>query len=128
MRRVFTLSLLAVACAGSAMAQSNVTLFGIVDTNIGWGKGSITSLKREGTGGFAGSRLGVRGTEDLGGGLRASFVLEHGFNSDDGTTAPVFWNRQAYVGLSGDCNALLSAIGDSGAMIPMRHSSIFKSR
>ena len=101
MRRFLTLSLLAVASAGSAVAQSNVTLFGVLDNNIGWGKGSVSSIKRMGSGGFLGSRLGFRGTEDLGGGLRASFVLEHGFNSDDASATPVFWNRQAYVGLGG---------------------------
>ncbi len=101
MLRVLTLSLVAATLAGSALAQSSVTTFGVVDTNIGWGKGSITSLKREGTGGYLGSRLGFRGTEDLGGGLKATFILEHGFNSDDGSTAAVFWNRQALVGLAG---------------------------
>lgn len=101
MLRALTFSLVAAACAGSAMAQSTVTVFGVMDTNIGWGKGSLTSLKRVHTGGLAGSRLGFRGTEDLGGGLRANFVVEHGLNSDDGSATPVFWNRQALVALSG---------------------------
>ncbi|MDP0941411.1 porin, partial [Klebsiella quasipneumoniae] len=53
------------------------------------------------------SRLGVRGTEDLGGGLKAAFNLEHGFNSDTGSLqtfgspANTFWSRQANVELSG---------------------------
>lgn len=91
-----------VALAGSAMAQtasSNVTLFGIIDTNFTYGSGSLTKQRGIGTGGLAGSRLGVRGAEDLGDGWRASFVIEHGFTSDIGTAAAVFWNRQVLVGL-----------------------------
>lgn len=91
--------------ASPALAQSagsNVSLYGILDANIGYGKGSISSAKQIGTGGFAGNRIGVRGTEDLGGGLRAMFTLEHGFNGDTGTAASgsVFWNRQVWVGVS----------------------------
>ncbi len=92
------------ALVGSASAQtpsaSSVTLYGVIDTNVGWGKGSIDSNKRMGSGGFAGSRIGVRGVEDLGGGLRALYTVEHGFESDVGTAAAVFWNRQSFVGLS----------------------------
>ena len=110
MIRSLTLGLLAVAsavCASSALAQSSVTVFGILDNNIGWGKGSVTSLKRLGTGGYLGSRLGFRGTEDLGGGLRAVFLIEHGMNSDDGTATATFWNRQTYVGLAGGFGEVL---------------------
>lgn len=107
MFRILALGLLAIAGAGSAVAQSSVTTFGIIDNNVGWGKGSLTSLKRLGTGGYLGSRLGFRGTEDLGGGLRAVFMLEHGINSDDGTATAVFWNRQTYVGLAGGFGELL---------------------
>lgn len=91
------------ALAGAASAQSNVTLFGVIDTDLTYGKGSLTSVKAVGTGGYAGSRIGVRGVEDLGGGLRAAFVVEHGFSSDTGTqaTSAAFWNRQTHVGLSG---------------------------
>lgn len=101
MHRKFTLALSAFVVAGSAAAQSNVTVFGVIDNNFGWGKGSLTSAKRIGNSGYLGSRLGFRGTEDLGGGLRANFMLEHGFNSDEGSATAVFWNRQVFVGLSG---------------------------
>lgn len=87
--------------SGSAAAQSSVTVYGVVDTNVTYGHGSLRSDKAVGTGGLAGSRLGFRGTEDLGGGLRANFAFEHGFNSDIGTAAAVFWNRQSLVGLAG---------------------------
>jgi predicted porin len=107
MCRNFILGVLAIACAGTAVAQSNVTVFGVIDNNIGWGKGSLTSQKQVGTGGYLGSRLGFRGVEDLGGGLRAVFMLEHGLNSNNGTTTAVFWNRQTYVGLTGGFGEVL---------------------
>jgi predicted porin len=91
------------AIAGHAAAQSTVTVYGVIDNNLTYGKGSIRSEKAVGTGGLAGSRLGFRGTEDLGGGLRANFVIEHGLNSDTGVAAggATFWNRQSYLGLAG---------------------------
>lgn len=107
MSRNFSLGLLACVCAGSAWAQSNVNVFGVVDNNIGWGKGSLSSQKRVGTGGYLGSRLGFRGSEDLGNGLKAVFLMEHGFNSNNGTATTVFWNRQTYVGLTGGFGELL---------------------
>jgi len=78
-------ALAVLAASGAAMAQSSVTLFGIVDAAYGVGKGSIsnkTSLKNSG---YNSSRLGFRGVEDLGGGLKAGFHLEAGVNNDDGT-------------------------------------------
>lgn len=73
------------AFAGAASAQSSVTLFGIVDLNarsVDNGAGTIRSLSTDGN---ASSRLGFRGVEDLGGGLRAGFWLEAGFDASNGT-------------------------------------------
>jgi predicted porin len=76
------------AFAGTAQAQSSVTLFGVVDTNIthinasGNPEGSRTF---EDNSGINSSRIGVRGTEDLGGGLKAGFWLEAGINSNNGS-------------------------------------------
>ncbi|MBK7613231.1 MAG: porin [Burkholderiales bacterium] len=108
MNRTLIASLALAAFAGSAAAQSNVTAYGVVDANVGWGSGSISTNKLVGTDGLAGSRLGFRGTEDLGGGLRANFLVEHGFKSFDGAAASAasFWNRQVYVGLAGSWGAL----------------------
>jgi predicted porin len=82
-------SLLALAAltafAGVASAQSSVTLFGIVDLNARSVKND-TSRKTLSQDGIASSRLGFRGVEDLGGGLRAGFWLEAGINPDTGTT------------------------------------------
>ncbi len=87
-------SLLALAAltafAGAASAQSSVTLFGVVDLsaknvthNTAAGSVSLKSLSQDG---IASSRLGFRGVEDIGGGMRAGFWLEAGVNPDIGGT------------------------------------------
>jgi predicted porin len=81
--------------AGAASAQSSVTLFGVVDTDITRGTGSIASVTRLSNSGISSSQLGFRGTEDLGGGLSASFWLEAGHNSDDGSGQGTNTNNQA---------------------------------
>lgn len=91
------------AIAGNAAAQSSVTLSGIADAAVrsvrNEGVGSIDSLI---SGGSASSRLVVRGTEDLGGGLWAGFHLEHGIALDTGTPASSaqFWDRRATLSLA----------------------------
>ena len=86
------------AAAGVASAQSSVTLFGVVDVNYahGSGNGAGSSDKSQLTdSGYNSSRLGFRGTEDLGGGLSASFWLEAGINPDNGTGDVTSANNQA---------------------------------
>ncbi len=93
-----TLVALAVlAVSGAAMAQSSVTLYGIADMMVHKDKGSDMQMT---SGGIGGSRWGVMGTEDLGGGLAANFLFEQGIDLENGATAGGF-NRQAYLGLSG---------------------------
>jgi predicted porin len=109
---VLAASLLAGA---GAHAQSSVTLFGIADSSLTYGKGSVSSRRQLGAGNLSGSRLGFRGSEDLGGGLRANFWLEAGMANDSGsgsatntnnqasgagTSAGLTFNRTSYVGLS----------------------------
>lgn len=99
-----SLFVLAVAtlAAGTAAAQSTVTLFGIVDASARYVKnGSAGSQKQLASGGLSTSRLGFRGVEDLGGGLRAGFHLEAGINPDTGTTDAKFFGRRATVSLLG---------------------------
>ena len=93
-------------CSASAMpahAQSSVTVFGIMDAAVrhvtNEGRGNIDSLV---SGSNSTSRLGFRGTEDLGGGLSASFHLEHGLLLDTGTPASAtqFWDRRSTVSLA----------------------------
>ena len=103
-------SLLAVAVAAAlpaaAFAQSNVQLYGIVDAFLEYSNDAANAsgdaeIKLQ-NGLQSGSRLGVRGSEDLGGGLSANFMLEHRLNVDDGAqSAAAFWHGQARVGLKG---------------------------
>jgi predicted porin len=100
-------SLLALAAlgafAGVAHAQSSVTLYGIIDEgfNINTNAGG-KHLYNLSSGVMQGSRWGLRGTEDLGGGLKAIFVLENGFDVNTGKLGQggLEFGRQAYVGLS----------------------------
>ncbi|XUW88087.1 porin [Burkholderia sp. M6-3] len=100
-------SLLALAAlgafAGVAHAQSSVTLYGIIDEgfNINTNSGG-KHLYNLSSGVMQGSRFGLRGTEDLGGGLKALFVLENGFDVNNGKLGQggLMFGRQAYVGLS----------------------------
>ena len=93
------LAVLAVAGTTAAMAQSSVTLYGRVNTTVERQKVGDVST----TGLFNNSsRFGFKGTEDLGGGLKAGFQLESGFNSDTGAAASTFFGRQSEVNLSGN--------------------------
>ena len=79
------LALAVLAASGAAMAQSSVTLYGVADTGVTYIGGNEDVYGLTATGGNTNSRLGFRGVEDLGGGLKASFQLEAGINIDDGT-------------------------------------------
>lgn len=96
-------AVLASAIAVPVQAQSSVTVFGIMDAAArhvsNEGRGSISSLV---SGSNSTSRLGFRGSEDMGGGLSAGFHLEHGLLLDSGTPASAtqFWDRRATVSLA----------------------------
>ena len=89
------------AFAGGAQAQTSVTLFGVVDAALGsissTNAGRVTGLSSSG---ISSSRFGVRGTEDLGGGMRAGFWLEAGVNNDSGSFGGTSTNNQT-TGASG---------------------------
>ncbi|WP_321957661.1 porin [Paraburkholderia bannensis] len=99
-------SLLALAALGvvanAAHAQSSVTLYGIIDEgfNINTNTGGKHSYSLA-SGVMQGSRFGFRGSEDLGGGLKTLFVLENGFDVNNGKLGQggLMFGRQAYVGL-----------------------------
>lgn len=100
MMKLSRLMLAAVAVCGTSavMAQSSVTIYGRVNTTIEHqktGKESKTGMFNNN------SRIGFKGVEDLGNGLKAGFQLEAGFNSDDGSDALAF-KRQSEVNLSGN--------------------------
>lgn len=87
------------AFAGAASAQSSVTLYGRVDLSIGKNPGSSAKYMANGSG----SRVGLRGVEDLGGGLSALFNIEHRYDADTGrqSNAQRFWTGRSIVGLQG---------------------------
>jgi predicted porin len=94
------------AFAGSAVAQSSVTLYGVADANFTSQKGynaagASQRLNAIGSGGLQGSRWGLRGTEDLGGGARATFTLESGYSIDTGNSGQGnrLFGRHAWVGV-----------------------------
>lgn len=100
--KTYALSALALAASSAAFAQSSgpqVTLYGTLDANVQLLDGAARQTRVQ-SGGLSGSRFGLRGHEDLGGGLKAFFTLESGINVDDGSYGQgSFWGRQAYVGL-----------------------------
>ena len=115
-------ALAVLAASGAAMAQSSVTLYGIADlwvgvvsnennaesVKAGAGTGSISQTMME-SGGVNGSRWGLRGSEDLGGGLKANFNLQAGINLDTGagaSTVATAFSRQSWVGFSGGFGAV----------------------
>lgn len=99
------LALAVLAASGVAMAQSSVTLYGVVDTGVTYlnGKENRTGLTH--VGGNVNSRIGFRGVEDLGGGVKATFNLESGLSADDGKNymneTGLAFNRTSTVGLAG---------------------------
>lgn len=112
---------LAVLAAGTAQAQSSVTIYGIVDTGVAYtNKANTTAVPGGKTGSqlsmvsgiVQGSRLGFKGVEDLGSGLKAVFQLETGFANDTGAlqsdkgTSTLF-RRKSVVGLSGNFGTVL---------------------
>lgn len=100
------------AFAGAASAQTNVTIYGIVDAAITRTDTNVSSatwsLDSSGQFNKNGSRLGFKGSEDLGGGLSAIFTLENGFAADNGTLqqGSRLFGRQAFVGLQGNFGAV----------------------
>ena len=98
------IALAVLAASGAAMAQSSVTLFGIVDTAVGYvdnANAAGDSVYGLSTSGNATSRLGFRGVEDLGGGLKAGFWLEGEIFGDDGNAAGFNFTRRSTVSLMG---------------------------
>ncbi len=99
MKRSIFLAALATLTSGAALAQSSVTVYGRLNVSAERQKDGDTTLNVLQNNA---SRIGFKGTEDLGGGLKASFLIEHGFNADTGTQSQsAFWGRESWVGLEG---------------------------
>ncbi|MBX3607068.1 MAG: porin [Piscinibacter sp.] len=111
MKRSIALAAVATLASGAALAQSNVTIYGRLNVSVERQK--QVSILDAGEGGFvtqerdiwalqnASSRIGFKGSEDLGGGLKAFFLIEHGFNVDTGAASGAMWGRESNVGLEG---------------------------
>ncbi|QTD46233.1 porin [Ottowia testudinis] len=105
------IALAVLGASGVAMAQSSVTLYGVADAGVGKVKyGAPAGNDANGKNQFianstmnnGNSRVGVRGVEDLGGGLKAGFNFETGLDLDNGNADAVFWQRNANMWLGGN--------------------------
>lgn len=99
------IALAVLAASGAAMAQSSVSIYGIVDAAIHKDKNADAAMI---DGAVDSSRIGFKGTEDLGGGLKAHFVLEQGLKIDTGAAANATqaFSRETSVGFSGGFGAV----------------------
>lgn len=99
------IALAVLGASGFAMAQSSVTLYGVADAGIGKAKSAGDAKVNMQSGGMMNngtSRLGVRGVEDLGGGLKAGFNFETGLSLENGKENDPFWQRAANLWLGGN--------------------------
>lgn len=113
--KLFAAAVAALA-AGGAYAQSSVTLYGVVDAGVEYqnhqpnqlGQTGSHDVVRLNSGNMSGSRWGLRGVEDLGGGLKGVFVLESGFSVDTGVSGQSnrLFGRQAFVGVQSQFGTL----------------------
>ena len=105
MKHIIAAGVAGLVITSGAWAQSSVTLFGSLDAGIAYisNVGGHTKWIQE-QGNMQPDRWGLRGVEDLGGGLHTVFQLENGFYTNTGNFAKAgtLWNRQAYVGISSD--------------------------
>ena len=118
------IAIAALAAVGAASAQSSVTMYGLADVNLGYSKDTVTVTTPDGSdkltnrktgfqsGGLQGSRLGVKGVEDLGNGLKAVFNYELGFDAINGAFTDnskdgIGFSRRAVVGLQGGFGSVL---------------------
>ena len=102
-KKLIALGMMAFVGAPAAAAQSNVAVYGIVDAYIGYAKAGDNKRLGVDSGGLYGSRLGFRGTEDLGNGLKAVFTLEYSITVDENESVGggPLRARQQFVGLQG---------------------------
>jgi predicted porin len=98
---IIALAALAALAGGSVQAQSSVTLYGVIDAAVAHGSGNVSSKTQLKSSGYNSSHFGIRGTEDLGGGLSASFALEAGVNNDNGSGQGTNTNNQPTGGAGG---------------------------
>jgi len=106
------IAMAALLATGATFAQSNVTLYGRIDLSVGSKKDdgtgagdnrgkSINQMFQGGDGGLTTSRWGIRGVEDLGGGLKAGFKFENRFNADTGESQNPYFKGESSLSLMG---------------------------
>jgi predicted porin len=103
MKRTVPLCVIGALMSTTAVAQSSVTLYGRLNLTLERqkvGSTTVNELRNNS------SRIGFKGSEDLGDGLKAGFQLEHGFSPDTGVANPVFWGRQSELFLGGGFGTL----------------------
>lgn len=108
MKKILIASAITALSASFAHAQSSVTLYGTLDAGISYTSNVAGhSQWAAGSGSVEDNRFGLRGSEDLGHGVKAIFTLEQGFDLSNGkTTAGSMFSRQAFVGLSNEYGSL----------------------
>ncbi|MCE2660974.1 MAG: porin, partial [Rubrivivax sp.] len=93
-----TLLAVALLCAFSSVAEAQLTMYGRIDLSLAQQTDAAKNTElRNGSG----SRFGLRGTDNLGGDLKAVFQIEHRFNADTGSAGTRFWEGKGIVGLEG---------------------------
>ncbi|WP_321960571.1 porin [Paraburkholderia sp. J7] len=117
-------AVVSVGFSSAAFAQSSVTFYGIVDPDIVYVSNAQTnkaggvlhgahqySMQDASSSAYVGSRFGLRGSEDLGGGIKAIFTLENGFNAANGVLGQggALFGRQAFVGLANESIGTITA-------------------
>ena len=114
MKRTLSVAALATLASASAIAQSSVNVYGRLNVTLERQKdGDVTDKAVQNNA----SRIGFQGVEELGGGMKAGFLIEHGFNVDTGTQSQAaFWARKSYVFLeSGFGTVRLGNMGQTAA-------------
>jgi predicted porin len=111
----------ATLASGAVLAQSNVTVYGTVDVGFAHRgdnvESNISSQNAINSGQADTSKIGFTGVEDLGNGLKALFVLEAGFQTDDGSHGNKLFSEQAFLGLTGGFGTAIA-----GRLVAPRHS------
>ncbi len=113
-KRMFAiLSLALLGIANKTYAQSNITLYGVLDTSITYihgNDGASNNTWAMGNGNLTGSSWGLKGEDDIGGDSKAIFQLENGFNSSNGVSVPneQLYGYQAFAGLHNDAYGTLT--------------------
>lgn len=118
------IALAVLAASGAAMAQSSVTLFGVVDATYAYGNGSNGNRSQLTNSGYNSSRLGFRGVEDLGGGLSASFWLEAGLQNDNGAGGSTNTNNQFVDSATGSTAGDRARAANTAGLVFNRRSTV----